>query len=111
MKLTVTCHTHTALESNYESNAGDQSLRLISCVLQPLDEDALAALMKGVEEHKAAAESVFSEGARDTSQRRARLRADGPARRRAAGREQDSSEGEEVGAGSACLQPISIMLI
>jgi hypothetical protein len=52
--------------------------------------------MKAVEEHKAAAESVFSEGPRDTSQRRARVRAGGPARRRAAGREQDSSEGEEV---------------
>lgn len=111
MKLTVTCHTHIALESDYESNAGDRSLKLISCVLQPLDEDALASLMKGVEEHKAAAESVFSEGAQDMSQRRARVRAGGPARRRAAGREQDSSEGEEVRAGSARLQPISRMLI
>ena len=64
---------------------------------QPLDEEALAALMKGVEEHKAAAEKHFSEGAsRDAGQRRALTKSGAPARRRAAGRGQESTEEDEV---------------
>ena len=64
---------------------------------QPLDEEALAALMRGVEEHKAAAEKQFSEGAsRDAGQRRARTKTGAPARRRTAGRDHDSTEGDEV---------------
>ena len=73
--------------------------RLEEClfILQPLDEEALAALMKGVDEHKAAAEKQFSEGAsKSASQRRTRTRSSAPARRRAAGPEESSSEGDEV---------------
>ena len=64
---------------------------------QPLDEEALAALMKGVEEHKAATEKQFSEGAsRDAGQRRARTKSGAPTRRRAAGREHESTEVREA---------------
>lgn len=62
-----------------------------------MDEEALAALMKGVDEHTAAAERQFSEGASTgASQRRVRTRSSAPARRRAAGPEQESSVGDEV---------------
>ena len=66
-------------------------------MLQPLDEEALAALMKGVDEHKAATERQFSEGAsKGASQRRVRTMSSAPARKRAAGPDQESSEGDEV---------------
>ena len=65
--------------------------------VQPLDETALAALMRRVEEHTAAAEKQWFEGtSKDIGQRRARTKSGAPARRRAAGRVQDSTEGEEV---------------
>ena len=68
-----------------------------SLTAQPLGEEALAALMRGVEEHKAASEKQFSEGtSRDVGQRRGRTKSGAPARRRAAGRDHDSTEGDEV---------------
>ena len=68
-----------------------------AAAVQPLDETALAALMSRVEEHTAAAEKQWSEGtSKDAGQRRARTKSGAAARRRAAGREQGSTEGEEV---------------
>lgn len=70
--------------------------------LQALDEEALATLLKGVEEHKAAAENLFpDDAAKDAAPRRGRAKSGAPARRRAASR--DSSDAEEVNGISLCL--------